>query len=105
MIKYLVALLAISIPFSASAAETSCKSPQAVAIVDGMVCDFCAQGLKKVFMKDPAVKDVQVDLTTKEVKILLNPDKTIDDALINKNVDWAGYKVAGITHGCAAEEK
>lgn len=105
MIRYLAALIVLLTPLNTTAAEKSCETPQATAIVDGMVCDFCAQGLKKVFLKDPAVKDVQVDLTTKEVKILLRSGQQIDDVLINKNVDWAGYKVTKITHGCAAPEK
>ena len=107
--KYLPALLLLTfaspalVTPSLAAEKAACETPEAIAIVDGMVCDFCAQGLKKVFMKEPMVKDVAIDLTTKEVRIILKPDETIDDALINKKVDWAGYKVTGITHDCAAK--
>lgn len=99
--KYIPAFLLLTIVNPAVAAEkAACQAPEATAIVDGMVCDFCAQGLKKVFMKEPMVKDVAIDLTTKEVRIILKPGETIDDGLINKKVDWAGYKVTGIKRDC-----
>jgi copper chaperone CopZ len=78
-----------------------CEKQQVVATVDGMVCDFCAQGLKKVLMKEDSVESVEIDLTTKHVTIELKPGQTLEDAAINKNVDWAGYKVSGITRHCA----
>lgn len=100
--KYAAALLILLSSASAFAAEEKkCAAPQAVAIVDGMVCDFCAQSLKKVFMKDPNVESVDINLTTKEVKVVMKEGTDITDAAINKNVDWAGYKVSGITRSCA----
>ena len=102
--RYLPVFLLLTLASPSLAAEkAACQSPEAIAIVDGMVCDFCAQGLKKVFMKEPMVRDVAIDLTTKEVRIILKPGEMIDDALINKKVDWAGYKVTGITRDCATK--
>lgn len=98
--KYALILVLLCLTSPALAADKTCEKPRATAVVDGMVCDFCAQGLTKVLMKEKGVTGVEVDLTTKEVKILLEPGATISDETINKKVDWAGYKVRGITHAC-----
>ncbi len=92
-------LLAFSSPAFA-ADKKECATKDAVAIVDGMVCDFCAQGLIKTFMKEDAVEKVDINLTTKEVRISMKPNKDLDDAVIRKQVDYAGYKVTGINHSC-----
>lgn len=99
-----MAIAALLIGFPAHAAQSDCPAPQAVAVVDGMVCDFCAQGLKKVFLQESAVRDVAIDLTTKEVRLTLKPGASIDDAVIRKKVDWAGYTTASIIHSCAGHE-
>lgn len=41
----------------------------AVVNVNGMVCDFCARGIEKTFMKSKAVKKVDVDLELGKVLI------------------------------------
>ena len=38
------------------------NSQVAVVNVNGMVCDFCARGIEKTFVKDKAVKRIDVDL-------------------------------------------
>ena len=103
-IIYALCLVLVS-SFPAFAADTgkACDQTQVVATVDGMVCDFCAQSLKKVLMKEEAVENVEIDLTTKHVTIQLKPGQTLEDAVINKNVDWAGYKVSGIERSCAVK--
>ena len=44
---------------------------QLLQAVNGLVCDFCAQALKKVFQKEEAVKALKVDLDAGEVRIFL----------------------------------
>jgi hypothetical protein len=39
--------------------------------VNGMVCDFCAQSIEKVFMKRIEVKGINVDLEDQKVVIYL----------------------------------
>lgn len=100
MKKALLTLALLTLATPAVAAE-KCTSPQAVATVDGMVCDFCAQGLIKIFKKnDPNVSDVKIDLTTKAVSIDMKPGTKISDAEIAKNVDYAGYKLVKVEHVC-----
>ncbi len=101
MKKILLSLCLLTLASPAVAADKkACAAEQAIATVDGMVCDFCAQGLIKTFMKEDAVEKVDIDLTSKEVKISLKPGQKIDDSVIQKKVDYAGYKVTGIKHSC-----
>ena len=54
------------------------NSQVAVVNVNGMVCDFCARGIEKTFMKDKAVKRVDVDLERGKVLIAYTKEKEID---------------------------
>ena len=47
----------------------------AIVNVNGMVCDFCARGIEKTFLKDPNVEKIDVDLSRGKVTIAyLNKD-------------------------------
>lgn len=96
---FLIAFALLSLATPALAAE-KCNAPQTVAVVDGMVCDFCAQGIIKTLKKNPAVKDVQIDLTAKTVTIDTNPGQSVSDEEINKLVDYSGYKLVKVEHLC-----
>ena len=54
------------------------SSQVAVVNVNGMVCDFCARGIEKTFVKDKAVKRVDVDLERGKVLIAYTKEKEID---------------------------
>jgi len=54
------------------------NSQVAVVNVNGMVCDFCARGIEKTFVKDKAVKRVDVDLERGKVLIAYTKEKEID---------------------------
>lgn len=97
----LLTLTAPAFAADKAVAKKECSAKMAVATVDGMVCDFCAQGLIKLFMKEDAVEKVDIDLTTKKVSIAMKPGKNLDDAVIKKQVDYSGYKLTGLDHTCA----
>ena len=60
-------------------------SQVAVVNVNGMVCDFCARGIEKTFVKDSAVKRVDVDLERGKVLIAYTKDIEINfDEIKNK---------------------
>lgn len=65
--------------------------------VNGMVCDFCAQSVWKVFKDYPAVKDVNVDLDTGIVTVLLNEGQDLSEEELDKAIQYAGYDLVGIT--------
>lgn len=94
MMKKILALglvLLLSTPAVAAAAGTHIR-----VTVNGLVCDFCAVSMKKIFMKKDSVSAVDVNLTTKIVQIDLKPGKALDDAEIKKGITDAGYDVVSI---------
>ncbi len=64
--------------------------------IRGMVCGFCAVGLKKTFAAQKGVSKVEVSLEKKEIVLTLEPDATLDDATITAKVKDAGYDVTRI---------
>lgn len=64
--------------------------------INGLVCDFCARALEKVFGKRSEVVGIDVNLNTKIVTIGFNKGADIDDATITKLITDAGYNVVKI---------
>ena len=64
--------------------------------VNGMVCDFCAQSIEKVFMKRIEVKGINVNLEDQKVVIYLEKETDIEDATISTIFEDAGYTVETI---------
>ncbi len=62
----------------------------------GMVCDFCAQAIEKVFMKRQEVQGIKVDLNNQKVILFLKQDSLLNDAVILKLFEDAGYGVEKI---------
>ncbi|MDW3095466.1 MAG: heavy-metal-associated domain-containing protein [Gammaproteobacteria bacterium] len=75
--------------------------PQGTIKVDiyGLVCDFCAQALEKVFAKEDAVDNIDVNLDDKIVTIHLKARKQLSDKVIRKNIVDAGYNIEEIRRG------
>ena len=76
--------------FAASAASIEVK-------VSGMVCSMCAQGIQKKFKTHQEVKELNVDMDSKLVKIETHEGKDISDETIKKAITEAGYNVTEIT--------
>lgn len=66
--------------------------------VNGLVCDFCAQSLKKTFGTEAAVEKIDVSLTDKLVTIYLKPNQTLADTKIKDIITKSGYDVTTIHH-------
>ena len=64
--------------------------------VNGLVCDFCAQSIEKLFKKEKAVHDVDVDLKMGMVTIHIKSDAIMDDIKITELITQSGYSVEGI---------
>ena len=64
--------------------------------INGLVCDFCARALEKVFGKRDEVTGIDVNLDTKIVTIGFKKGMDIDDATITKLITDAGYNVVKI---------
>ena len=70
-----------------------------VADVLGVVCDFCAIAMNKIFSKRDEVAAIYVDLDTKALSIVLAPGANLSDEMIADLAVQAGYRVAGIRRG------
>jgi copper chaperone CopZ len=67
--------------------------------VNGLVCDFCAQAVRKVFKKQDGVESVNVDLDTGEIILGLKAGATLDDETISKLIRKSGYSLVSIDRG------
>lgn len=65
--------------------------------VFGLVCDFCAQAIEKVFMKRQEVSGIKVDLSGGLITIFTKKDNVLDDATLSKLIVDAGYNVDSIS--------
>lgn len=64
--------------------------------VKGMVCSFCAQGIKKKFSADEAVEQIDVSLEKHRVGLVLKDGKDIGDEKITEVLREAGFSVEKI---------
>lgn len=64
--------------------------------INGLVCDFCARSMEKVFGKKEPVAAVKVDLDAKVVTIDLKDGFKLEDAEIKKGIIDAGYTIVDI---------
>lgn len=86
----LVAVLSVFLAFPAYAATD-------VIQVKGMVCDFCAQALNKVFLKEDGVESLDVNLDDQTVKVIYKEGaEPLEEEKIKEMVYWAGYDFVGI---------
>lgn len=90
MRKFLFASLLVLTLSNSAFAETVKVS------VNGLVCAFCAQGIKKTFSKESAVDSVDVNLDNKLVTLKLKKDQKITDERIGALIKDAGYNLVKI---------
>lgn len=75
------------------------KKDDIIVKVDGMVCDFCAQSLGKVFGKEESVNGIDVNLDDQTVIIDTKEEQTISDEKIKELIEWGGYDLVSIDRG------
>ena len=64
--------------------------------VNGLVCDFCAQAIEKVFMKRDEVKGIMINLENQKVIIYLSKKRNIENNILLEIFEDAGYTVEKI---------
>ena len=79
--------------FLSGAAQADHPRGTVHAHVNGLVCDFCAQSIEKVFSRQEAVNTIDVDLDQKLISIHFEEGKTLDDEFITKKIRDSGYDV------------
>lgn len=99
-IAVFVSALALSSPIalsqSAPASAVQAESNMLTVNVKGMVCDFCARAVSKVFGKNDAVDNVHVDLDNGEIHVGLKPGASLTDDEVETLVRKSGYAMVSI---------
>ena len=90
----LTAIFAFGVPFSLQA-ETE-DGNRVVAHVEGMVCDFCAQGLLKALGREDSVKEVKVDLDASTLTVVVKEGQALTTAELNRIISDNGFTVSRI---------
>ena len=84
------------------ATETAVSTQTLVtAKVNGMVCDFCARAVTKVFGKEDAVENVHVDLDNGEIHVTLKTGSELSDTRVAELVKKSGYDLVSIARETA----
>ena len=65
--------------------------------VNGLVCDFCARSIEKLFSKKESVKSINVNLEKMLITITLNKGKSLNDSIIKKVISDSGYEIREIS--------
>ena len=106
---YAIALAFLCAPIAAQAAHTAIAPEKmqageidpggdiAVIEVNGLVCDFCARAIEKIFMKNAAVAAIDVNLTSKKITISFRKGQKLDDKTVTDMITDAGYNVRTVT--------
>lgn len=68
----------------------------------GVVCDFCAMAMNKVFGKRGEVTAVHVDLDKKTLSLVIEKGETLSDKQIENLAKKAGYRIAAIRRNSEA---
>ena len=64
--------------------------------INGLVCDFCARSIEKLFKKKSAVKNININWEEMLVTIFLKKGETINNQIINQIIIDSGYDVKEI---------
>lgn len=85
---------------SSTSPKEQCSTNSINVEVNGLVCDFCARALEKVFGKKDEVAGIDVNLKEGYVKINLNNGRNLKDEEIRKLITDSGYNVVNIKNDC-----
>ena len=64
--------------------------------VNGLVCDFCARSIEKMFEKKEAVSRISVDLENMLITIFLRDNQKLNDETIIELIKDSGYDVTEV---------
>ena len=64
--------------------------------VNGLVCDFCARSIEKMFEKKEAVSRISVDLENMLITIFLRDNQKLNDETIIELINDSGYDVTEV---------
>lgn len=100
ILKNIFAILSLVIALTMLAPTFAlANTPSKVIVqVNGLVCDFCARALEKVFSKQEEVNTIDVNLDTKNIMIEFNDNQTIAEEKIKELITNSGYDVVKVSY-------
>ena len=84
------------ITFKNSNSQEKLKNEVLNISVNGLVCDFCARSIEKLFTKKESVKSINVNLEKMLITINLKKGMSLDDSIITKVINDSGYDIREI---------
>ncbi len=63
--------------------------------VDGLACPFCAYGIEKQLSRIEGIKQIEVDIRTGTVAVIMVDGAILDEATAEKAVKAAGFSLRG----------
>lgn len=65
--------------------------------VNGLVCDFCALSIRKVFLRTGAVEEADVNLKNRKVTVYLKEGENLTDEAVKNLLKDSGYSTVSIS--------
>ena len=84
------------ITFSITKSQEKLENEVLSISVNGLVCDFCARSIEKLFSKKESVKSINVNLEEMLITISLKKGKNLNDDIITKVITDSGYDIREI---------
>ena len=84
------------ITFSITKSQEKLENEVLSISVNGLVCDFCARSIEKLFSKKESVKSINVNLEQMLITISLKKGKRLNDDIITKVITDSGYDIREI---------
>ncbi len=102
MRKLRAAIFTLSLILISTAALAA---PQAYTLrVDGLACPFCAYGIEKKLSRIEGVKQIEIDIRTGTVTVIMVDGAILDEAMAGKAVKAAGFRLRGFKEVQAATQ-
>ena len=92
----IILLFFILITFNITKSQEKLENEVLSISVNGLVCDFCARSIEKLFSKKESVKSINVNLEQMLITISLKKGKSLNDDIITKVITDSGYDVREI---------
>jgi copper chaperone CopZ len=90
--------MSLAAPAPAPSPATALAAGETVTMeVKGLVCDFCARSLEKVFLKKAKAQTVKVDLDHGLVTVVMARAGALSDAQAKKLITDSGFNLVKIT--------
>ncbi|MDC3091728.1 cation transporter [Rickettsiales bacterium] len=86
----------VILDYKVSLSETKIEEQTVRVSVNGLVCDFCARSIEKLFSKKESVDSINVNLEKMLITINLKIGKVLNDDTIKEVIRNSGYDVTEI---------